>query len=199
LFRHAPRPRPPPVRRDSVAADSGSATRPEQRRRQCCSEERRGLLLPVPVGGGGVRRKLPCAFESFRASISTFPATPVREALIEPKCKFFAWLVLHGKILTADNTLKRNWACNHSCSLCLCMNETSDHLILGCNFSEAVWNVVAARFQLPGYHDLPIRQGPGACVTAIISTGSKKEKQQKLGANFLTWWMVRRERNRRIF
>jgi hypothetical protein len=50
----------------------------------------------------------------FRGSISQFPATPVWKAQVEPKCRFFAWLVLHGKILTVDNMLKRNWDCDHS-------------------------------------------------------------------------------------
>jgi hypothetical protein len=79
------------------------------------------------------------------------------------------------------------------------MVETTDHLILGCNFSEVVRNLVAERFQLPRYHDLPIHQGPGACITAIISSGTKKEKQYKLGVTFLTWWMIWKERNRVIF
>jgi hypothetical protein len=41
-----------------------------------------------------------------------FPATDQWRALSEPKCKFFAWLALHNKILTTDNMAKKNWDCN---------------------------------------------------------------------------------------
>jgi hypothetical protein len=74
----------------------------------------------------------------FKGSISQFPATPVWKARVEPKCKFFNLLALHAKILTADNMLKRHWNCNQFCSLCHCMLETTNHLMMGCNFSEVV-------------------------------------------------------------
>jgi hypothetical protein len=56
------------------------------------------------------------------------------------------------------------------------MNETTDHLMLGCNYSEAIWNQVAGRFNLPSYSQLPVDQGPKACISAIITSGAKKEK-----------------------
>jgi hypothetical protein len=31
------------------------------------------------------------------------------------------------------------------------MFETTNHLLMGCNFSEAVWNLVAARFNMSVY------------------------------------------------
>jgi hypothetical protein len=40
--------------------------------------------------------------------MSPFRATPVWKALVEPKCRFFAWLFLHGKVLMAGNMIKRN-------------------------------------------------------------------------------------------
>jgi hypothetical protein len=60
--------------------------------------------------------------------------------LSELKCRFFGWLTLHDMVLTADNLLKRNWDCNYNCSLCLCIHETTEHLLTRCNFSEAVWD-----------------------------------------------------------
>jgi hypothetical protein len=71
-------------------------------------------------------------------SLAIFPAKHIWKAQTEPRCKFFAWLVLHDQILTAQNMLKKNWACDYFCSLCLCMHETTDHLLTKCNYTEAV-------------------------------------------------------------
>jgi hypothetical protein len=60
------------------------------------------------------------------------------QAMSEPKCKFFAWLVMHGRILTGNNLLKRNWSCNYKCSLCLHLHETTEHLLTQCNYTKVV-------------------------------------------------------------
>jgi hypothetical protein len=39
--------------------------------------------------------------------------------------------------------MKKNWPCDPMCPLCLCIQETNDHLLTECNFSEAVWDRVA--------------------------------------------------------
>jgi hypothetical protein len=39
----------------------------------------------------------------FKGLISQFPSTPIWKPRVEPKCRFFDWLALHAKILTADN------------------------------------------------------------------------------------------------
>jgi hypothetical protein len=61
------------------------------------------------------------------------------------------------------------------------MLETTNHLLMGCNFAEAVWNLVAARFNLPLYNQLPVSQGLTAYLSALLITGSKREKKQNLG------------------
>ena len=45
----------------------------------------------------------------FFGSYSRFDTTKVWSANAEPKCKFFAWLALHGRILTADMLAVRGW------------------------------------------------------------------------------------------
>jgi hypothetical protein len=62
-----------------------------------------------------------------------------------------------------------------------------------------VWNIVAARFNLPRYADLLVNQGSRACVTTLIRTSTQKEKQQMLGVTFMVSWMIWKEWNRRIF
>jgi hypothetical protein len=106
---------------------------------------------------------------------------------------------MHNKILTTDNMLKKNWDCNQTCTLCLCLPETTDHLLAKCNFVEAVWNIIASFFQLPNFDTMKTPDNYSDCFTLLISSGSKKEKRAKLGILFTFWWQIWKERNGRIF
>jgi hypothetical protein len=77
----------------------------------------------------------------FNGSYSYFLATKISKAKAEPKYKFFAWLVLHNRALTVDNMLKKNWPCNPLCPLCYCQQETTEHILLQCNYVEALWTL----------------------------------------------------------
>jgi hypothetical protein len=44
----------------------------------------------------------------FKGAIIHFPAMSIWQARTEPKCKFYACLVMHERVLTADNLMKRN-------------------------------------------------------------------------------------------
>jgi hypothetical protein len=83
-----------------------------------------------------------------------------KKSKTEPRSKFFTWLALHDRVLTADNMLKKNWPYSETCSFCLCMFETTNHILLECNYTEAVWNIVAGKFGLPGYGFLSHSEGP---------------------------------------
>jgi hypothetical protein len=115
----------------------------------------------------------------FRGSIIHFSATSIWQETTEPKCRFFGWLVLHDRVLTANNMIKRNWPCNYNCFLCLCMHESTEHILTQCNYTEAAWNVIATRFGLPNYNHLSVQGGPNQWVNAILSVGSKKEKKKE--------------------
>jgi hypothetical protein len=78
------------------------------------------------------------------------------------------------------------------------MLETTTYLLMGCNFFIAVWNLIAARFNLSFYSHLHVSQGLRACLSTPLRIGSK-EKKQKLGVTFMVWCMIWKERNRRIF
>jgi hypothetical protein len=43
----------------------------------------------------------------FRGAITLFPAGMIWKDISEPKCKFFVWLTLHDRVLTAHNMIKR--------------------------------------------------------------------------------------------
>ena len=78
----------------------------------------------------------------FSGSYPRFSPAKIWEAHAEPKCKFFAWLVLHGKILTADMLAIRGWPHDPCCPLCLRAPETATHLCKDCLFAAAVWSHV---------------------------------------------------------
>lgn len=96
----------------------------------------------------------------FFGKMTYIPAAKIWKAHVEPKCQFFAWLILHYRALTADNMIKRNWPCNATCALCYCFNETADHLLTKCNFVEPLWNKVADFLRLPGITVFEMLMGP---------------------------------------
>jgi hypothetical protein len=104
----------------------------------------------------------------FIGAMSTFPASHVWTAATEPKCRFFAWLTMHNKALTADNMLKKNWPCDPTCSLCFCLPESVEHLLTGCNFAEAVWNVIAPDHNLPSYSAMAASGGPMGLPSPVV-------------------------------
>jgi hypothetical protein len=44
--------------------------------------------------------------------------SPLWKARAESKCRFFAWTLMLGKILTADNLQKKGWQNDPICKLC---------------------------------------------------------------------------------
>ena len=78
----------------------------------------------------------------FFGSHPRFYSSKVWSAYAEPKCKFFAWLVLHGRILTADMLAIHSWPHDPRCQLCLQQPEMATHLCKDCPFAVVVWNQV---------------------------------------------------------
>jgi hypothetical protein len=64
-------------------------------------------------------------------------------AKVEDKHRFFGWLLVQCKLLTADNLLARNWPCDQMCSLCDQCPETAEHMALHCVFAQQVWLLVS--------------------------------------------------------
>jgi len=78
----------------------------------------------------------------FKGSYSAFKAKSIWKAHAEGKHKFFVWLLIQAKILTADKLSQRNWPCNPVCVLCDQEPETAIHLCLKCPFALEVWELV---------------------------------------------------------
>lgn len=120
----------------------------------------------------------------FIGATTPLPAAYIWTTRTEPKCRFFAWLVMHNKALTADNMAKRNWPCEGNCALCYCIPKTTPHILTRCNFTEALWNKVALFYQLPGFQALAASDGPTQWVRTIAGKENKKEKRRRLGILF---------------
>eukprot|EP00253_Pinus_taeda_P028450 PITA_28450 len=56
-----------------------------------------------------------------------------------PKVKFFNWLLLKGKVLTAENLKKRGIIGPSRCPNCCSAEETIQHLFLDCSFAKQCW------------------------------------------------------------
>jgi len=56
-----------------------------------------------------------------------------------PKINFFIWLLLKGKILTAENLIKRGINGPSRCPNCCNAEETMHHLFVECPFASECW------------------------------------------------------------
>jgi hypothetical protein len=143
--------------------------------------------------------------EGYSHLLSNLPGFPTSKLWKEiwsgpslPKVNAFCWLLAHGKILTAENLLKRGIQGPSRCPLCLEASETITHLFLECNFSLQLWSLI--------YLPLPnISPLPDSWTTLLTHwkqrySGSFKNKKGftllwKQIPKFVTWeiWLARNQ------
>lgn len=78
----------------------------------------------------------------FEGSFAKLDFLSLWKAPAEPKMRFFGWLVLHQKTLTAQNILRRHWPCTWICRLCTCSFEDTNHLLNECIFTRQTWSLI---------------------------------------------------------
>jgi hypothetical protein len=131
-------------------------------------------------------------------SYCTFDSMAIWRAKTEGKHRFFAWLLVQYKILTADKLLARGWPCQPNCSLCDQEEETAEHLCLPCVFAQEVWMLVSQ--WTGGLISIPDR-----AISSIDWWNSSmcqvlgKIKSKRASIIIYTCWSLWKERNRRIF
>ncbi|CAO2206826.1 unnamed protein product [Urochloa humidicola] len=131
-------------------------------------------------------------------SYCTFDAKSIWSAKTEGKHRFFAWLLIQRKLLTADNLMKRNWPCSPVCALCDQTLEDADHLCLHCVYAQEVWMLVA--HWTDGLVQIPYLTVGMECWWNYSLTGLPKNiKRDKASIMIYTTWNLWKERNRRIF
>lgn len=116
-----------------------------------------------------------------------------------PKCRMHAWLLLQNKCLTADNLAKRGWPHNPTCRLCMVHPETALHISASCSYSVRVWEEIVNQLQVPAYLAPTVNtanlQSWWLAPTHLPEQLDKRWRSISL----LTWWMLWKERNNRIF
>ncbi|EEE53511.1 hypothetical protein OsJ_36687 [Oryza sativa Japonica Group] len=60
------------------------------------------------------------------------------------RVRFFLWLAVKGRCLTADNLSKRGWPHDPTCLLCQSAPEDCNHLLVKCPFTNRVWQQLKA-------------------------------------------------------
>jgi hypothetical protein len=135
----------------------------------------------------------------FQGRTKTRNIGTIWKAKTEPKCRFFAWILLHRKILTASNLAKRGWPHDPQCKLCNTEAETPTHLCKDCLFTKAIWSQLTIWYNL---QNLP------SCESTISVNGWWKKCRLKIdkhsrpsfdGLIIYFWWNIWKERNRRTF
>eukprot|EP00253_Pinus_taeda_P013489 PITA_13489 len=66
-----------------------------------------------------------------------------------PKVKFFIWLLLKGKTLTAENLKKRGIMGPSRCPNCCRSEETMQHLFIECSVADECWKKMASIGEAP--------------------------------------------------
>jgi len=134
----------------------------------------------------------------FLGSCSQFHGNSIWKAEAKGKHKFFAWLCVQSKILTADKLMSRQWPCNPICSLCNQEQETAVHLVLHCSFARQVWE------KMEEWTQQLVRLPENGI--EIVDWWQKElmqlpKKTRKLKAAMMMYcaWNLWKERNRRVF
>lgn len=136
----------------------------------------------------------------FQGRTKKINITPKWKAKVEPKCRIFAWILLHRNILIADNLEKRGWPNDPICKLCNWEPKTLRHLCKDCTYyTTTVWSCLATWFHL---HHLPTGNMTSS-IYAWWKRGRKRiERQNRQLFDDLIiyfWWNIWKEQNRRTF
>jgi ribonuclease HI len=117
-----------------------------------------------------------------------------------PKIDLFIWTLAHNSIQTGENLKRRGWEGPYRCPFCLHAEETTDHLLLNCEYSKEVWKLATgtqSAISLPPDTRSLLHQWD-----SYYPFKTKKRSQAfalwKVLPKFILWnlWL---ERNNRIF
>jgi hypothetical protein len=135
----------------------------------------------------------------FEGSFTRLKLTPIWRARAEPKCRFFAWTLLHKKILTANNLAKRNWPSDPTCKLCTIEPETPNHLCKDCPFSQLVWSCLKRWLNLEVIDSVSTSGSIHGYWRRCRAKFDKTERRRVDEIMLYFWWNIWKERNRRTF
>jgi len=124
---------------------------------------------------------------------------PIWKAKAEPKCRFFAWTLLHKKLLTANNLIKRQWPNDPVCKLCGSDPETPTHLCKDCNFTRQVWTSLKGWFNLSVLDTVNTNGSLHSYWRKCRAKIDRAHRRKFDGLMIYFWWNLWKETNRRTF
>ena len=140
------------------------------------------------------------AYEAlFLGAVQFEPSTLIWKNWGPRKCKFFLWLVAHNRCWTADRLARRGLPHPEHCPFCDQEDETIQHLLCSCVFSQQFWFQLFRTFALPDIAPQPSASG---FFDWWQQAGSTLDKRTKRGFNSLVMlgaWMLWKERNDIVF
>jgi hypothetical protein len=135
----------------------------------------------------------------FEGRFTQIKITPIWKAHAEAKCRFFAWTLLHKRILTASNLYKRGWIEDTDCRLCGNELETPTHLCKSCPFTKEVWGILKQWMQLTTIQSVNDSGALYSYWWRCRRKFQKSERRKVDGIFIYFWWNIWKERNRRQF
>jgi hypothetical protein len=130
----------------------------------------------------------------FEGSYSKLKLTPIWKAQAEPKCHFFPWTLLHKKILTANNLMKRNWPNDPTCKLCGNNPETPTHLCKDCPYTKQAWKQLKNWLHLSGLNSILMTGSLHSYWRKCRTKFSKQHRKRIDGIMIYFWWNIWKER-----
>ena len=115
----------------------------------------------------------------------------------EPTCRFFAWTLLHKKILTANNLAKRNWTHDPIFKLCRVDSETLTHLCKDCTFSKQVWSYLKQWLDLAVLDWVGMNGSLHSYWRKCHAKFERRQRKRIDGIMIYFWWNVWKEGSRR--
>jgi len=88
---------------------------------------------------GGTFSTSSCYRAFFHGRTQLWGARELWKVKAPGKCKFFAWLVLHGRCWTSARLKRHNLTNDDACAFCDQAPESVDHLFMSCPYSSEVW------------------------------------------------------------
>jgi hypothetical protein len=120
-------------------------------------------------------------------------------ARTEAKCRFFAWTLLHKKILTTNNLMKHGWDNDPMCKLCWIEQETPTHLCKDCPYTKEVWEVIKLWFHLLVLNTVNTSGSLHQYWRKYRRKVDKNQRRKFDGIIIYFWWNIWKERNRQTF